>query len=261
MNLNPRQTAIISMVNLEGPQTLEALAERFNVSVQTLRRDVTMMGKMGLLARFHGGVRMPMSTMADSFAHEQQRQEQANTPGRMRIAKAVVDEIPAGCSLILGAGAQIEVLARCMLRSRDIRVITHSLKVADILMENRDCEVVIAGGTLNHADYAVIGDVAADFIRQFKVNIAILEISGVDSDGTLRGSGLQNVKILQTSMAQAQKTWIVAESSVFNRPAMVEVGRLSDVNRFFVDEPLPPAYVSLMKQAGVKCTVASEADD
>jgi len=260
MNLNPRQTAIITTVSLEGPQTLEALSDRFNVSVQTLRRDVTMMAASGLLVRFHGGVRLPMSTVADNFAHEQQRQEQANTPTRLRIAKAIADRIPGGSSLILGTGPQLEVLARHLLRHRDLRVITHSLKVAAILMENRDCEIIIAGGMLNHSDGAVIGDVAADFLRQFKVDIAIMEISGIDQDGALRGAGLQTVKIFQTSVAQAQKTWVAAEASVFERPAMVEVGHLRDIDHFFTNAPLPSAYASLMRAANVEYTIANEED-
>ncbi|MFN8955108.1 MAG: DeoR family transcriptional regulator, partial [Burkholderiales bacterium] len=62
MNLNPRHTQLLDAVRASSPQTIEALAERFGVTLQTVRRDVKRLVEAGLLSRFHGGVRQPVST-------------------------------------------------------------------------------------------------------------------------------------------------------------------------------------------------------
>lgn len=63
MTLNPRQSALIEMVRAQGPATIEELAKRFDVTLQTVRRDVNILSEAGLLSRFHGGVRIEASTI------------------------------------------------------------------------------------------------------------------------------------------------------------------------------------------------------
>ena len=76
MNLNPRHTALLDEVRAHGPQTIEALSERFGVTLQTVRRDVQRLAEAGLLARFHGGVRLPSST-TENIAYRQRQAMQA----------------------------------------------------------------------------------------------------------------------------------------------------------------------------------------
>ena len=86
MNLNPRHTALLDEVRAHGPQTIEALSERFGVTLQTVRRDVQRLAEAGLLARFHGGVRLPSST-TENIAYRQRQAMQADA--KTRIARAV----------------------------------------------------------------------------------------------------------------------------------------------------------------------------
>ncbi len=183
LNPNPRQAGVLDTVRALGSATVEALAERFGVTLQTVRRDVKLLSDAGLLARFHGGVRLPAST-TENIAY---RQRQAlNDAAKRRIAQAVAAQVPEGCSLILNIGTTTEAVARALAQHRGLRVITNNLNVAAILSDNPDCEVIVAGGLVRSRDRGIIGESTVEFIGQFKVDIGLIGISGIEADGCLR---------------------------------------------------------------------------
>ena len=254
MTPNPRQSQLLDEVQRRGSVTVEALAERFGVTLQTVRRDVKLLAEAGLLARFHGGVRPPGST-TENIAY---RQRQAlNAEGKQRIARAVAARVPNGCSLLINLGTTTEAVAAELLRHQGLRVITNNLQVATILAGNPDCEVIVAGGVVRHRDRGVVGEATADFIRQFRVDIGLIGISGIEPDGSLRDFDYREVKVAQTIMAQSREVWMVADQGKFNRPAMVELARLDQLDLLFTDAPPPDPYPALLAEAGVHLEIAA----
>lgn len=253
MNPNPRQLTLLKVVQSQGSVTVEQLAETLGVTLQTVRRDVQRLADEGLLARFHGGVRVPSSTI-ENIAHQQR--ENLNAEGKQRIARAVAASVPNDCSLILNIGTTTEAIAKALLYHTGLRVITNNLNVAAILSANPQCEVIAVGGVVRGRDRGIVGEAAVDFIRQFKVDIALIGISGIESDGSLRDYDYREVKVSQTIISHAREVWLAADSSKFNRPAMVEVAKLSQIDRLFTDAPPPEPFPSLMTEAQVRCEVA-----
>lgn len=253
MNLAPRHTELLDVVRAHGPQTIEALAERFGVTLQTVRRDVQRLAEAGLLSRFHGGVRLPGSTTENIAYRQRQAME---SEAKNRIAKAIAQRVPHGCSLILNIGTTIEAVARALLQHRGLRVITNNLHVAALLSANPDCEVIVAGGQVRGADQGIVGEATVDFMRQFKVDFGLIGISGIEADGTLRDFDYREVKVARTIIEQSREVWLAADRSKFNRPAMVELARLEDVDVLFTDEPPPPPFETLLTQGDVECVVA-----
>jgi len=223
-NSNPRQLLLLQEVQRRSAATVEELAAFLGVTLQTVRRDVQRLSEAGVLTRFHGGVRVPNST-TENLAHQQR--EALNADGKTRIAQAVAAQVPHNCSLILNIGTTTEAIARALMQHRGLRIITNNLNVAATLSSNPDCEDIVAGGVVRGRDRGIIGEAAVDFIRQFRVDIALIGISGIESDG-----------------------------SKFGRPAMVEVGPLSRIDRLFTDAPPPDPFPRLLQEAHVRCTVA-----
>jgi len=250
---NPRQAAVLATVIELGTATIESLAERFGVTLQTVRRDVKLLSDAGLLARFHGGVRLPAST-TENIAYRQR--QQLNEDAKRAIARAVAAQVPEGCSLILNIGTTTEAIARELLAHRGLRVITNNLNVAAILSDNPDCEVIVAGGLVRGRDRGIIGEATVEFIGQFRVDIGLIGISGIEADGTLRDFDYREVKVAQAIMRASRQVWLAADHSKFNRPAMVEVGRLDQVDRLYTDAEPPEAFVPLLQAAGVQCVRA-----
>jgi DeoR family transcriptional regulator, glycerol-3-phosphate regulon repressor len=244
---------LLEVVRTQGSASVEQLAETLGVTLQTVRRDVQGLAGAGLLTRFHGGVRAPGLT-TNNIAHQQR--ENLNAEGKARIAKAVAQSVPNHCSLILNIGTTTEAIAKALLHHKGLRVITNNLNVAAILCGNADCEVILTGGVLRPRDRGIVGEATVDFIRQFRVDIAIIGISGIEPDGSLRDFDYREVKVAQTIIAHAREVWLAADHSKFNRPAMVELARLTQINRLFTDAPPPDPFAALLTEANVQCDVA-----
>ena len=249
MNLNPRQIKLIDVVRARGSVSVEQLSEELGVTLQTVRRDVQRLAEAGTLSRFHGGVRVPSSTI-ENIAHTQRQGLHAE--GKARIARAVAAQVPNNCSLILNIGTTTEAIAEALLQHSGLRVITNNLNVAAILSRNADFEVIVAGGVVRARDRGIVGEAAVDFIRPFKVDIAIIGISGIESDGSLRDYDFREVKVTQTIIGHAREVWLAADTSKFNRPAMVEAAKLSQIDILFTDATPPEPFAALLGDANVR---------
>ena len=115
MNTNPRQLQLLEEVRARKSATVEQLADTLGVTLQTVRRDVQRLAESGLLTRFHGGVRVPSSTV-ENLAHTQR--ENLHAEGKARIARAVAEQVPNDCSLILNIGTTTEAIAKALLHHR-----------------------------------------------------------------------------------------------------------------------------------------------
>ncbi len=248
MTPNPRQAELLEEVLRQGSVSVEALADRFGVTLQTVRRDVKLLAEAGLLARFHGGVRVPRST-TENIAYRQR--QQINQDAKRAIARAVAKAVPPNCSLILNIGTTTEAIARELLRHKGLRVITNNLNVAAILADAPEVEVIVAGGTLRQRDRAIIGEATVDFMRQFRVDIGLIGISGIEADGTLRDFDLREVRVTRAIIEASREVWLAADHSKFNRPAMVEAGQLSQLDMLFTDQAPPAPFEALLAEAGV----------
>lgn len=253
MNLNPRQIRLLDVVKVRSVVTVELLAEILEVTLQTVRRDVQRLADDGLLTRFHGGVRLPSSTIQNL---EHQQRESLNANGKERIANAIAAQVPNECSLILNIGTTTEAIARALRQHTGLRVITNNLNVAAIMSGNPSCEVIVAGGVVRSRDRGIVGETTVEFIRQFKVDIAVIGISGIEADGSLRDFDYREVKVAQAIISHAREVWLAADHSKFNRPAMVALATLSQIDRLFTDAPPPDPFPALLTEAQVRCDIA-----
>jgi DeoR family transcriptional regulator, glycerol-3-phosphate regulon repressor len=250
MSLNPRQLKLLAAVRHQGSVSVEHLAEKLDVTLQTVRRDIQRLAQTGELVRFHGGARIPGST-TENLAYPQR--EGLHAQEKERIAKAVAEHVPNDCSLILNIGTTTEAIAKALCEHRGLRVITNNLNVANILSYATGVEVIVTGGVVRSRDRGIVGEAAVDFIRQFKVDIAIIGISSIEAGGTLRDYDYREVRVTQTILAHAREVWLAADHSKFNRPAMIEVGTLAQIDRLFTDTVPSDEFATLLEDAGVQC--------
>ena len=225
------------------------------MTLQTVRRDVKLLSDAGLLARFHGGVRVPSST-TENIAYRQR--QHIHREAKACIARKVAAAVPPGSSLFINIGTTTEAIAQALLRHEGLRVITNDLNVAAILSDNPGCEVIVAGGIVRPRDRGIVGEVTIDFIQQFKVDIGLIGISGIESDGTLRDFDYREVKVARAIIQQSRRVWLAADQSKFNRPAMVELARFDEIDTLFTDAPPPAPFPELLAAAAVTCVTCEE---
>ncbi len=250
--LNPRQQELLTQVQRGGFASVEALAKHFGVTHQTIRRDINLLSELQLLRRFHGGAGLPSSI--ENFAYNT-RQTLFHDEKR-RIAQLAARHIPDHSSLFINLGTTTEEVAKALGQHKDLRVITNNLNVAAVMCANPDCEIIVAGGVVRARDRGVIGELTIDFIRQFRVDFAVIGISGIEMDGTLRDFDYREVRVAEAIIAQSRKAFLVADHSKFGRQALVRLAHLSQITALFTDRPVPAEMKTVLTEAKTAVYVA-----
>lgn len=248
---NPRQQQILALAREKGAVTVDDLALRFDVTPQTIRKDLNELCDARLLARTHGGAML--SSGVENLAYEARRHMAAAE--KVVIGKHAARLIPNDCSLFINIGTTTEEVARALVHHEGLLVITNNIHVASILMPCPGIEVILAGGMVRKSDGGIIGEAAADFISLFKVDHAVIGASALDEDGDLLDFDLQEVRVSQTLIRRARKTCLVCDASKFQRKAPVRIASLRDIDRLVTDRPLVPALAGLCAEWGTEVAV------
>lgn len=253
LTLNPRQQDLLAWVQRDGFVTVEDVAARFDVTPQTIRRDINALAELNLLRRYHGGASLPTSAENVSYSARQRM----FSDEKVRIAALAASHIPDHASLFINLGTTTEEVARALSERRGLKVITNNLNVAAVMCGYTDCEVIVTGGVVRPWDRGIVGEMTVDFISQFRVDFAIIGISSIETDGTLRDFDTREVRVAEAIIEHARTVFLVADHSKFGRPALVRLGHLSQIDALFTDQPPPEAMADTLAQAGLKIHVAS----
>jgi len=251
--LTPRQHKIVQLVQQRGFVAIEALSRNFSITPQTARRDVNALCAAGLLYRYHGGAGLPSTV--ENIAYEARRV--LNLEGKQKIARLVAREIPDQASLFLTLGSTMKEAARALSDHNDLRIITNHLQVASMLAHRKDAEIMLAGGTVRPLDGGVTGELALDFFSNFKVDYALMSISGIELDGSMFDFDYREVRLLRVIIANARRVYLLADHTKYNRHALVRAGNVAtNIDALFTDAPPPTALADRLAEAGVAVHIA-----
>ncbi len=231
MYLNLRHAEIIDIAKLEGRVLVDDLSSRFKVSPQTIRKDLNELCERKYLSRIHGGALFPSGT--ENMEYEQRRL--ISEKEKEAIGKAAAELIPDNASLFINIGTTTEAVSQALLQHQGLMVITNNINVANRLRVFPQFEVVIAGGVVRTSDGGIVGEAAVDFIRQFKVDYAVVGASAMDQNGALLDYDFREVKVARAIMENARHVILVADSTKLERTAPVRIGHLSKVDTFVTD--------------------------
>ena len=227
---------------------VESLASRFDVTPQTIRKDLNELCKDNELQRVHGGAVYPSSTTNLAYLL---RRELASA-SKQRIGEVAANLVPSNSSVILNIGTTTEQVAHGLKAHEGLMVITNNLNVAMILCEARDVEVIVAGGIVRKTDGGIVDAMAIDLIRQFKADFAVVGTSAIDEEGWLLDFDYREVQVAQTILRQARKRILVADSMKFGRCAPVKIAHLSEIDIFVTDEMPSPGICEICEKAEVR---------
>lgn len=256
MSQSFRQPEIIEIARREGKVTVDGLAERFGVTLQTIRRDLTELADAGRLERVHGGAIPPSGT--SNIGYEDRRR--LNAEAKHAIARACAAAIPEDASVFLNIGTSTEAVAGELLRHRNLLVVTNNMNVANILARNPDCEVIVTGGALRRSDGGLVGNLTVETIRQFKFDLAVIGCSALDQDGDILDYDIQEVGVSQAIIQRSRKTFLVADHSKFQRSAPARIASLSDIDTFFTDRPPPGRVANRCRDWGTGIVAVPQAE-
>lgn len=252
LSTTPRQSDILDRARRSGRVQVDALAEQFGVSAQTIRKDLNELCDAGHLTRVHGGAMHPSGAV--NIAYESRRVLAADE--KHRIGEHAASLIPDNTSVLINIGTTTEQVALSLRRHDGLMVVTNNLNVAYSLRGVEGLEVLVAGGIVRPSDGGIVGDATVDFIRQFKVDFAVIGASAIDADGVVLDYDFREVRVAQEILRCARTSILVADALKFERTAPVKIADITDIDVFVTDRPPPPDIAELCAQFGTAIEVA-----
>lgn len=246
--LSARQDEILVIVKRRGFATIEALARHFDVSTQTIRRDIIHLDRMELLRRFHGGA--GVREAASSSGQAECRFTAAEI--KERLARLAVEHIDGCRTIFLDGGTTVEAVARALRGRQNLRVFTASIAAATILAGEPDIQVFVTGGVLSGPDGGLTDEWTNEAISRFRFDVAILGFGGVDEDGALMDFDLARAAVKRFAAARAARVIAVGEGAKLQRPAVVRALETARLDVLVTNGVPPPPVSESLKNAGVE---------
>lgn len=256
MALSIRQSEILDLARAEGRVLVDDLAQRFDVTLQTIRRDLGEMAEAGLLDRVHGGAVPRAGTV--NLGYEARRR--MNAEAKAAIGAACAAAIPDNCSLILNLGTTTEAVAQALIHHQNITVVTNNMNVANILLANPGCEIMVAGGALRRSDGGLVGELTTQFLDQFKVDYAVIGTSALDHDGDMLDFDLAEVRVSRAILRQSRRAFLVTDHSKLGRPAPARIASIAEIDTVFTDRALPRDLALRCAEWGTKVQICPTDD-
>lgn len=248
-----RQKAILDMVASDGFVATEAMVTEFDVTPQTIRRDLNELNEKGLLTRFHGGAGQPRSVENQPYF------ERLNSDviAKRNIGKLAASLIPNGASLFINIGTTTECVAKALVNHKNLHVVTNNINVAQILSKNPTMRIMLAGGEVRNHDGGIVGASSVDFVNEFRLDFGVIGISGIDDEGNLLDFDHQEVKTARAILKNSRKSILVTDQSKFGRAAMNRMAHMADLDALVTDKDLTGHFKNICDVADVNVHIAS----
>ena len=254
--ITARQAEIAERVRQFGFQTVADLAAHFDVTTQTIRRDIAELGDLGILKRRHGGVAPP--TPGANLGYDERRI--LNLPAKERIAQLVAARVPDGASVAVSIGTTPEIAVRRLGGHRGLKLFTNNLMAALGACEAPDWEVHIPGGAVRLGARDVVGPDVEAFFARFKFDIGLYGVGGVDADGQLLDFHENEIRVREAIRRNCRTSFLVLDVGKFGRAAHVRGGHIADADVILCDAPPPASIAATLAAAGRALAVWREAE-
>ena len=232
-----RHAEIVDALQVKGFQSVNELAERFDVTTSTIRRDLERLEAMDLLKRTHGGaVPVRQSETPNHFKEELHRAE------KTAIGRAMAERVLEGQTVVLDGGTTNLEVARHMNHQR-LTVVTNDLRVAAEIARKQSIHLVFIGGELLPNSYTMWGPTSVQQLSNLRVDVAIFSADTVSDDGIFNASSYE-IELKRLMRSIANEAFFVADSSKFGREALFKVFGMESFTAGITDDLLDPLRAS-----------------
>lgn len=236
--------------------SISHLASYFNVSVETVRRDIDAMAEAELLERTYGGA-TALSTASEPAINQRATQ---HPDARKRIAEAAIAVVRDGQVLMFDSCATCFPLAHHLTVERqDLKIITNSFPIAKIMTKNPTFEITVAGGKYKSSEGANYGSETTEFLRRFVADHCFSSCSALSTEGpTEVSSDLAAVK--RVMFTRARRRSLLIDHDKFRRPKLELVSPLDALDHIFTDSPVEQSFLDVLTTTNTELHVAGIAD-
>ena len=239
MRIEDRHNRIVEQVRGAGRVLVAELAERFDVTPETIRRDLTALDRCGALRKVHGGA-IPAPALPETGVAQR---EQVNTSAKQSIARAALERLgpEPGTTVLVDAGTTTGALARLLPTDRELTIITNSVLTAASLAAVGHTRVRILGGQLRGLTQAAVGSEAVEALSALRVDVALLGANGVSAAHGLSTPDPDEATVKRAMVRSARQVVALVDSTKIGQEHLVSFASLADVDLLVTDVELPPA--------------------
>jgi len=249
MYAEERQAAIVSRARVAGRVEVAELAEIFDVTPETVRRDLTALERAGLLTRVHGGAIMIDLT---GFEPALSVRETVNTREKQAIAQAALDLVPEQGAIALDAGSSTYRLAELIPAGRTLTVVTNSLPIASLLSGRGSLEVHLVGGRVRERTLATVDATALTYLRSVYVDVAFLGMNGFSLARGLTTPDSAEAAVKAALISSARRAVLLADHTKYGVDHFAHVADLADLDTIITDSTLSDEAAADLAAAGPK---------
>jgi DeoR family transcriptional regulator, fructose operon transcriptional repressor len=255
MYAEERQQAMAQLVAEHGRLSVNVLADRYDVTTETVRRDLSALERMGLVRRVHGGA-VPANSLAVIESGLLER-DQANTPEKERIARAALDLLPpAGSTVILDAGSTTARLASLLPRDHRLVVFTHAVPVAARLAGHPQVELHLLPGRVRLTTQAAVGADTVAALDKIRADVVFLGSNGITAEHGLSTPDRDEASVKQAMVQSARQVVVLADASKVGIESPIRFASLAEVDVLVTDAGIDPTDQDAYTAAGVEVRTA-----
>ncbi|CAM5301175.1 DeoR/GlpR transcriptional regulator OS=Streptomyces tendae OX=1932 GN=GUR47_27315 PE=4 SV=1 [Streptomyces tendae] len=244
-----RQQEILRLARDGGRVDVVSLAEEFQVTAETIRRDLKALDRAGLLRRVHGGA-IPAGRL--DFEPDLAERESTAADEKDRIARAALAELPAEGTMILDAGSTVARMAAAIPPEASLTVVTHSLPIAARLADHPGIQLHIVGGRVRHRTRAAVDAWALRAYGEIRADVAVVAANGFSVEHGLTTPDLAEAAVKRAALTAARRVVLLADSSKYAQEQFARFGALSDVDLLITDQGLTPEDAGDIERAGTE---------
>nr|WP_249425128.1 DeoR/GlpR family DNA-binding transcription regulator [Enterobacter roggenkampii] len=250
-----RKQLILEKLGAEGQVQSKALSILFDVSEDTIRRDLRELAAEGRLQRVHGGA-LPSSSAIAPFAERQSVKMDA----KKRVARKGAQLISSGQVVIIDGGTTTSELITFFPPDLRITVVTHSPSIALGLVDHPAIEVILIGGRLYKHSIVAVGAAAIEGIENIHADLFFMGVTGIHPDAGLTTGDFEEACIKRAFSGRAAETVVLASPEKINTASSFVIGDVSSVNTIIVEDGTDKEWIRAVSEKGVSVALASDRD-
>ncbi len=222
-----RRNQIMEALRRDERVLVGPLAIQFDVSEETIRRDLANLEQLGLAVKCYGGATLADNRNAPPF----KVRKKLNVDEKKAVASLVADLVDDGDFLMLDDSSTSYFVLRALHGKKGLTIVTNSIEIIlELSGLHENWKVISTGGNLDQDVFCFFGRQAEETIRSFHVDKAIISCTGLDMHGQFTEAGIENANIKQAMMAASKETILAMDSNKFDKTAFLSVGNLRQIS-------------------------------
>ncbi len=257
MTPSQRRQEIVAIIRQRGRATVDELAERLDISRETIRRDLTRLAQSGLVHKFHGGASLPMTTGEGPFRARMSK----HALEKARIAVEAARLVAPGETVFVDTGSTTIYFAEQLAKVEGLTVITNSTEIARIIDHSgKGCRAFMLGGEYHSGNHQTVGSMAIAQARLFRAHHCFLAIGALDVRTGVMDYNIEEAQLARAMIEQAETLTILVDSSKFGAIASFEVCPLHCIDNLVCDAEPDSKLRAALEENNVMVRVAQAED-